>query len=137
MSEGEKILGHSTPCGSSSGSAVAVAAGFAPLALGTESDGSVTQPAGRASLYAMKLTVGSINMQGTLPHSPITDSMGGLTKTAEDLAVLTAIITGRDQSEHLTGSWEGQRIAFVNPELWELSPVVCNRDEAILEKQVC
>lgn len=42
---GDKILGHNTPCGSLSGSAVVVVAGFAPVALGTESDGSIAQPA--------------------------------------------------------------------------------------------
>ncbi|CZR50216.1 uncharacterized protein PAC_00088 [Phialocephala subalpina] len=66
-SRGDKILDHSNPCGSPSGSAAGVAAGFAPLTLGTETDGSISQPAGRASLYAIKATVGGIITEGTSP----------------------------------------------------------------------
>ncbi|MCJ1249865.1 hypothetical protein MMC30_007091 [Trapelia coarctata] len=72
LAEGEKILGHSAPGGSSSGSAVTVAAGFAPLSLATETDGSITQPSGRASLYGIEVTVGALSTEGTLPLSPLT-----------------------------------------------------------------
>lgn len=133
---GDKILGHSTPCGSSSGSAVAVAAGFAPIALGTESDGSVTQPAGRASLYALKATVGAVSTAGSSPHSPLTDSLGGLAKSSEDLAILTGILMNQNFSGYLTKSWSGLKVAFVDPKLWELDPAVCDHDEKLLAKQV-
>lgn len=133
---GDKILGHSTPCGSSSGSAVAVAAGFAPVALGTESDGSITQPAGRASLYAMKVTVGALDTKGTSPQSPITDSLGGMAKSAGDLANFIGAMMEQDYSSYLTKTWAGQKVAFVDPNKWELHPAVCERIEIVREKQV-
>ncbi|KAG8526852.1 uncharacterized protein KY384_008281 [Bacidia gigantensis] len=76
-----KWLRHSTPCGSSSGSAAGVAAGFAPVSVGTETDGSICLPATRAALYAMKATVGAINMTAAQPANPDFDSAGGLAKT--------------------------------------------------------
>ncbi|KAL5085707.1 hypothetical protein Trisim1_010053 [Trichoderma cf. simile WF8] len=133
---GDKILGHSTPCGSSSGSAVAVAAGFAPIALGTESDGSITQPAGRASLYAMKVTVGALDTKGTSPQSPITDSLGGMAKSSGDLAYFIGAMMEQDYSSYLTKTWAGQKVAFVDPNKWELHPAVCERIEVVREKQI-
>lgn len=133
---GDKILGHSTPCGSSSGSAVAVAAGFAPVALGTESDGSITQPAGRASLYAMKVTVGALDTKGTSPQSPITDSLGGMAKSSLDLANFIGAMMEQDYSSYLTKTWAGQKVAFVDSNKWELHPAVCDRIEIVREKQV-
>ncbi|KAF2682905.1 hypothetical protein K458DRAFT_453191 [Lentithecium fluviatile CBS 122367] len=52
------------PGGSSTGSAMGVAAGFSPLSLGTETSGSLTSPASRAALYALKLTPGSVSIKG-------------------------------------------------------------------------
>lgn len=53
-----------TPAGSSSGSTVAIAAGFAPVSLGAETDGSVVQPATRVALYGLKATYGSTDVTG-------------------------------------------------------------------------
>lgn len=133
---GDKILGHSAPAGSSSGSAVSVAAGFAPLSLGTESDGSINQPAGRSSLYAMKVTVGALSTKRTSPQSPVTDSLGGFAKSPTDLALLTGVMMGQDYSSYLTASWVSQRIAWVDPTLWKLSAGVCEPVESIREKQL-
>ncbi|QYT03683.1 Amidase domain-containing protein [Trichoderma simmonsii] len=133
---GDKVLGHSTPCGSSSGSAVAVAAGFVPVALGTESDGSITQPAGRVSLYAMKVTVGALDTKGTSPQSPITDSLGGMAKSSGDLANFIGAMMEQDYSSYLTKTWAGQKVAFVDPSKWELHPAVCERIEIVREKQI-
>ncbi|KAI4184066.1 MAG: hypothetical protein L6R41_004993 [Letrouitia leprolyta] len=58
------FLGYSTPAGSSAGSAAGEAAGFAPVSIGTESDGSVVQPATRALLYGMKATLHTVNTFG-------------------------------------------------------------------------
>ncbi|KAK0655603.1 amidase signature domain-containing protein [Cercophora newfieldiana] len=58
IEEGETLLGHSAPGGSSTGSAVAVASGFTPLAMGTETIGSIITPASRVALYALKPTAG-------------------------------------------------------------------------------
>ena len=135
MIEGEKMLGHSTPAGSSSGSCVAVAAGFSPLSLATETDGSVVQPAGRASLYGMKVTVGALSTQGTSPLSPLTDSLGAVAKSPRDLASLIGVMMEADYSDSLAESWSGQNIACVDPLAWKLDPFVCDRNEPLQKKQ--
>ncbi|KAI4220073.1 MAG: hypothetical protein LQ349_008177 [Xanthoria aureola] len=84
--------GHSNPDGSSSGSAIAVSAGLTPLALGTETDGSLIMPANRAALYTMKPTIGIVSQQGIVPVSQICDTAGPMTKSVLDLAHLMDII---------------------------------------------
>lgn len=133
--KGDKFLGHSNPCGSSSGSAVGVAAGFGPLALGTETDGSITQPAGRASLYAIKATVGGLSTEGTSPYSAFSDSVGPITKTPEDLAILLGILMKQDFTSDLVKSWKGQKIAFLDRKDWPSSPVATNFVPELVEKQ--
>ena len=59
-----------------------------------------------------------------------------MAKTPEDLAALLGVLMDKDFLPDLTTSWEGQKIAFVNPDDWELGEVVCYRDEALLKKQV-
>ncbi len=77
-----------TACGSSSGSGVAVAARFAPLAVGTETDGSVTCPASVAGLVGLKPTVGLISGAGIIPISHTQDTAGPMTVSVRDAAML-------------------------------------------------
>ncbi|MCJ1371018.1 hypothetical protein MMC20_002233 [Loxospora ochrophaea] len=127
MVKGDKILGHSTPGGSSSGSAVGIAAGFAPLSLATETDGSIVQPANRAALYGLKATAGLLSTEGTSPWSPLTDSIGGMAKSSDDLAALFDTLAGGSNfSSSLGRSWEGLRVGFVDFLKWEFSPMVYN-----------
>ncbi|KAI1427361.1 amidase signature domain-containing protein [Xylaria sp. FL1777] len=133
--DGEKLLGHSAPGGSSSGSAAGVAAGFAPMALATETDGSIVQPANRAALYGLKATVGLLPTEGTAPWSSLTDSVGGMAKSSEDLAILMQGLSGIDYSENLTRSWTGLRVGFVDPAFWYFSPVICDPDEDLIRQQ--
>jgi len=134
---GEKLLGHSTPGGSSSGSAVSVAAGFAPLALATETDGSIVQPANRASLYGLKATVGHISTKGTAPWSPLTDSIGAMARTPEDLAnVMGTLLKRPDLAAETTArSWEGLRVGFVDPSLWGFVPFICDPNAVLINQQ--
>ncbi|KAF7928413.1 uncharacterized protein EAE98_005469 [Botrytis deweyae] len=76
LAKGEKLLKQTAPAGSSSASASGAAAGFAPLAIATETDGSITQPANRAALFGIKVTVGRASTEGTAPWSVLTDSVG-------------------------------------------------------------
>jgi amidase len=137
VAPGEKLLGHSTPAGSSSGSAVGVAAGFAPLALATETDGSIVQPGTRASLYGLKATVGLIPTEGTAPWSPLTDSIGGMARTPGDLAnLLGVLLNDTDLSARTaTNTWEGQRVGFVDPTLWGFVPFICNPDSVLIDQE--
>lgn len=113
LAEGEKLLGQTALVGSSSGSASGVAAGFAPLAVATEIDGSITQPANRAALFGIKVTVGRASIEGTAPWSALTDSVGGMAKSAQDLADLVDVILGTNTTSTLNTSWQGQTIGFV------------------------
>ncbi|EEU37128.1 uncharacterized protein NECHADRAFT_52302 [Fusarium vanettenii 77-13-4] len=125
----ERWLGHSTPAGSSSGCSVATAAGFAPIAIGTEADGSIVQPAIREALYSMKGTVGSINMVGTQSGGAAWDSAGPLAKSVEDCAVVMDILLpNRNFHSSLTGSWKGIRIALLNYEDWQFGDEICHKN---------
>lgn len=136
VAKGEKLLGQTTPAGSSSGSAAGVAAGFAPLALATETDGSITQPANRAALYGIKVTVGSVSTEGTAPWSHLTDSVGGMAKSAEDLAYLVdAIMEGGEYASNLTNDWAGQTIGFVDDTLWGFVDFIYTTDSVLQQQQ--
>jgi amidase len=82
------------PCGSSSGSAVAVAARLAPLAVGTETDGSIVCPAGVNGVVGIKPTHGLVGGRGIVPIAPSQDTAGPLARTARDAALLLAAIAG-------------------------------------------
>jgi aspartyl-tRNA(Asn)/glutamyl-tRNA(Gln) amidotransferase subunit A len=90
---------HRVPGGSSSGSAVAVAAGMAAAALGTDTGGSVRIPAGMCGLVGLKTTGGVISRVGLLDLCPTHDTVGTLCRSAEDAALLFDVLTGRDRYE--------------------------------------
>ncbi|WP_417885640.1 amidase family protein [Zunongwangia sp.] len=82
--------------GSSSGSAVAVAANLAPVSVGTETVGSILSPASQNSVVGLKPTVGLISRNGILPISKNLDTPGSITKTVADNAILLSAMAGRD-----------------------------------------
>jgi Asp-tRNA(Asn)/Glu-tRNA(Gln) amidotransferase A subunit family amidase len=87
--------GH-TPGGSSSGSAAAVAAGFAPAALGTQTNGSVIRPAAFCGVVGFKPSSGLISRAGIQPVSPTLDHVGIFARSAIDAAVLACCLAGFD-----------------------------------------
>jgi len=91
-----------TPSGSSSGSAAAVALGLVPVAVGTETDGSITSPAEHQSLVGMKPTVGLVSRTGLFPISPVQDTAGPLARTVADAAALLAAMAGPDPLDEAT-----------------------------------
>jgi aspartyl-tRNA(Asn)/glutamyl-tRNA(Gln) amidotransferase subunit A len=90
------------PGGSSSGSAVAVAAGLAPAALGTDTGGSVRIPAALCGITGLKTTVGRVSRAGVYPLSWSLDSVGPLTRSAEDAALLYQAMQGPDDGDEAT-----------------------------------
>ncbi|MEO6959297.1 MAG: amidase [Burkholderiaceae bacterium] len=93
---------HRVPGGSSSGSGVAVAAGLAPAALGSDTGGSVRIPAGFNGLTGLKTTQGLISMYGHMSMSASFDTVGTLTRTAQDAALLTRALAGFDERDPTT-----------------------------------
>jgi aspartyl-tRNA(Asn)/glutamyl-tRNA(Gln) amidotransferase subunit A len=81
------------PGGSSSGSAVATAAGLTGFAIGTDTGGSVRCPAALCGVVGLKTTVGRWETQGMFPLSPVFDSVGALTRTAQDAAIVLSELT--------------------------------------------
>ncbi|HET8576841.1 MAG TPA: amidase [Methylomirabilota bacterium] len=91
--------GEHTPGGSSSGSAAAVAAGMVPLALGSQTNGSVIRPAAFCGVYGFKPTFGLISRHGVLPLSRTLDQVGLFARGIEDLALLAGQIVGHDERD--------------------------------------
>jgi aspartyl-tRNA(Asn)/glutamyl-tRNA(Gln) amidotransferase subunit A len=85
-----------TPGGSSSGSGVAVAAGMAPWAIGTDTGGSVRLPASWCGLSGLKTTIGRVSTYGILPLSPTLDTPGPMARSVEDAALLYQVMQGPD-----------------------------------------
>jgi Asp-tRNA(Asn)/Glu-tRNA(Gln) amidotransferase A subunit family amidase len=91
-----------TPGGSSSGSAAAVAAGMVPLAIGTQTNGSVIRPASFCGVYGFKPSAGWIPRTGVLTQSPALDAVGVFGRTLDDVALLAQSLVGHDPADALT-----------------------------------
>ena len=87
------------PSGSSSGSGVAVAAGLAPLAIGTETDGSIISPSTSNGIVGIKPTLGLVSRSGIVPISSAQDTAGPMTRCVADAAVLLGAIAGLDPAD--------------------------------------
>jgi aspartyl-tRNA(Asn)/glutamyl-tRNA(Gln) amidotransferase subunit A len=90
------------PGGSSSGSGVAVGGGLAPMALGSDTGGSVRIPAALCGTVGLKTTVGRISRAGVYPLSWTLDSVGPLTRTVEDAALVYQALQGEDARDETT-----------------------------------
>src|SRR5690349_13296297 len=87
------------PGGSSSGSGAAVASGMVPVALGTDTGGSVRNPAGACGLVGLKPTYGLVSRRGVFPLSYTMDHVGPLTRTVRDTALILEAIAGYDSAD--------------------------------------
>jgi len=123
---------HYVPGGSSSGSAVAIAAGLAPVALGSDTGGSVRIPASLCATVGLKTTVGRVSRAGVYPLSWTLDTVGPLTRSVEDAALIYQCLYGPDLKDKTTlgqplhdvmkglkEGVKGLRLAFAESVFWE------------------
>ena len=101
-----------TPCGSSSGSGVAVAAGFVVAAIGTETDGSIVCPASVNGIVGFKPTVGLVSRRGIVPIAHSQDTAGPMTRSVADAAILLDAIAGTDAGDSATAEADSRRNGF-------------------------
>jgi amidase len=90
------------PCGSSSGSAAAVAANLASVTIGTETDGSIVCPSGANGVVGIKPTLGLVSRAGVTPISAEQDTAGPITRTVTDAAAVLSVIQGVDARDPAT-----------------------------------
>ena len=142
------------PSGSSSGSAVAVAASLTAAAVGTETDGSIVSPASVCGIVGLKPTVGLVSRSGIVPIAHSQDTAGPMARTVADAAVLLGAMVGPDPADPATagsagkfpadiaklldaGGLRGARIGILNPRSFNLSgklaPVLRGVTQALIQ----
>ncbi|KAF7354246.1 Amidase signature enzyme [Mycena venus] len=142
------------PCGSSSGSAVAASIGLTPVALGTETDGSITCPSSNNNLAGIKPTVGWTSRAGVIPISANQDTVGPMARSMTDAAIVLSIIAGPDPNDNFTlaqppvvpdfttalnkDAFKGKRIGvprrlFLNESILHMDPSLVTAFEGALE----
>jgi aspartyl-tRNA(Asn)/glutamyl-tRNA(Gln) amidotransferase subunit A len=114
------LVVHRTPGGSSAGSGVAVAAGLAPWAIGTDTGGSVRLPAAWCGVVGLKTTIGRISTYGVLPLAATLDTPGPIARDVEDAALLLTVLQGADPRDRRT-----RGVVDIDPALLLDSGVLC------------
>ena len=99
-----------SPCGSSSGSGVAVAANLSAAAVGTETDGSVVCPAAINGIVGIKPTLGLVSRAGIVPIAHSQDTAGPMARTVADAAALLSVMIGSDPRDPVTADAAGRSI---------------------------
>src|SRR4029453_11135972 len=89
-------------CGSSSGTASAIAANLAAVGVGTETDGSIVCPSAATALVGVKPTVGLVSRSGIIPAPPSQDTAGPMPRTVEDAAIVLEALAAADTSDSAT-----------------------------------
>jgi len=106
------------PCGSSSGSGVAVSANLSAVAVGTETDGSILCPSSVNGIVGIKPTVGLVSRTGVVPVAHTQDTPGPLARTVADAAALLTALAGRDRRDAATADASPERdyAGFIDPD---------------------
>jgi amidase len=108
-----------SPSGSSSGSAVGVAANMCAVAIGTETDGSIVAPSSFNGIVGIKPTVGLWSRSGIIPISKTQDTAGPMARTVRDAAILLGVLCGADENDDITkesrGKLQDDYTKFLNP----------------------
>src|SRR6058998_3370075 len=111
------------PCGSSSGTGASIAASFAAVGIGTETDGSIVCPSSACSLVGVKPTVGLIDGAGIIPIAHSQDTAGPMARTVADAAALLGALAGREYGASLDpAGLRGARIGVARKKFFGYSP---------------
>jgi aspartyl-tRNA(Asn)/glutamyl-tRNA(Gln) amidotransferase subunit A len=134
------------PGGTSGGSAAAVAAGLAPMALGSDTGGSIRQPASLCGVVGLKPTYGRVSRYGLIAHGSSLDQIGPLTRTVRDAALTLGVLAGEDAADAtsaaepvpdyvaaLSGDVRGMRIGVPRALLEGIDAEVSRAIDAALE----
>lgn len=106
-----------SPCGSSSGSGVAVSANLCVAAIGTETNGSIACPSAQNGIVGLKPTVGLVSRSGIIPISHTQDTAGPMTRTVRDAAIVLGVIAGHDETDRASVSRPSpDYTSFLDPE---------------------
>lgn len=100
------------PCGSSSGTGAAIAADFALVGVGTETDGSIVCPSGANGLVGIKPTVGLVSRAGIIPISASQDTAGPMARRVADAAALLTVLAGSDREDAATALADRHRVDY-------------------------
>lgn len=115
-----------------------MAAGFTPISIATESDGSLVCPAGRGGVYGLKLTVGAVPYLGCQANSPWAAANGAMAKSALDLAdTVSVMLEDPELPQKITDSWAGLRVGFVDFHVWKPRAAVVEEHEGFYRQLVC
>ncbi|MEM8958173.1 MAG: amidase [Pseudomonadota bacterium] len=126
---------HRSPGGSSNGSAVAVAAGYCPIAIGSDTGGSVRAPAALCGVVGSKASAQSFSMEGAFPLCPAMDSVGFFALKVEDAALAHSSLTGEDPVRALNDGLAGTRFGVLPDRiLSDLDTTVAEAYEASLRR---
>jgi aspartyl-tRNA(Asn)/glutamyl-tRNA(Gln) amidotransferase subunit A len=115
-----------TPGGSSSGSAAAVAAGMVPLAVGTQTGGSVIRPAAYCGVVGFKPSFGLVSRTGILEQSPFLDTVGVFARSVEDAALLVEVLAGHDPADPATEALPTPRLLTTALSQVPLKPILAS-----------
>lgn len=137
------------PCGSSSGSGAAVAAGFSWAAIGTETDGSITCPASVNGIVGFKPTVGMVSRTHVVPISSSQDTAGPMARSVDDAAMLLTAMAGSDANDAATytadtyaidftegletASLAGVRLGVLRNQVGDFAPVTAVFEQALAD----
>lgn len=122
------------PCGSSSGTGAAIAANFAAVGIGTETDGSIVCPSSACSLVGVKPTLGLIEGAGIIPIAHSQDTAGPMARTVADAATLLGVLAGRDYGASLDpNGLRGARIGVARKQVFGYSPEADRLVEAAID----
>ena len=103
------------PCGSSSGSGVAVSANLAAVAIGTETDGSIVCPSTANGIVGIKPTVGLVSRAGVIPISHTQDTAGPMARTVRDAAIVLGVVAGTDPNDPATADSDTRGLVDYTP----------------------